>query len=367
MSKKLLRATFVGCLLWASTASEGSNAAADLRPEVTVQRVELRIDVTGSVDLPGKIEIAATAYLPDPSRLANRPIVMFALPGGGLTRHYFDVQLPGREGYSEAEHHTAEGLILVAIDHLGVGDSTTTSLDTMRIEDIAKANIAAVREISRRIEEGSLAEGFPSLPTIFKVGIGQSMGGGVTIIMQGRLPTYDAIASLGYSAVRTVLPQRSEAERIRIMELQGQHARRWSDPKTLTYEDAANANIDYTYFAFWDDVPQDIIDAKLKHGYPQSSTGPNWVSRTVPNCVIAMTSPGYVAVEAANIRVPVLIALGERDVVMHPLAEPSAYQSTTDISVFIVPGLGHTHNLGSTRRILWDRLVDWSRTVSRLH
>lgn len=327
-------------------------------------KVELRIDVTGSVEVPGKIEIAATAYLPDPATLGDKPVVIFALPGGGLSRHYFDIHFAGREGYSEAEYHRDNGFIVVAIDHLGVGESTARSLDTIHIEDIAAANNAAVQEITRRLKQGTLARGFPDLPGLFRVGIGQSMGGGVTIVMQGRHNTYDAIASLGYSAIHTVLPQPTEAGRERVKAAMSVNSR-WSDPKALEFTSTTDAGVDYAYVGFWDDVPREIVDAKLKHGYPLSDDGPDWLSPTTPRCVIAMLSPGHVAEEAAHIDVPVLVAVGERDVVPDPLAEPAAYQGTDDVTVFVVPRLGHTHNLGNNRRVLWDRIESWSRMVAR--
>jgi pimeloyl-ACP methyl ester carboxylesterase len=348
---------FTTCLMAVAVSAQAA-----MPPEV--RKVELRIDVTGSVPLPGKVEIAATAFLPDPKTLGARPVAIFGLPGGGLSRHYFDIHLAGHENYSEAEYHVAHGFIVVAVDHLGVGDSTTTGLDTMHIEDIAAANHAAVKEISQRLVAGTLAPGYPAVPAVFRVGIGQSMGGGITILMQGRHQTYDAIASLGYSAIHTVLPQPTEAGRTKVREAMSANAR-WSDPQTLRFSTATKADVDYAYVGFWDDVPKDIVDAKLAHGYPQSKDGPNWLSRTVPYCVIAMLSPGFVAEEAAHIDVPVLVGVGERDVVPNPMAEPAAYQSARDVSVFVVPRLGHTHNLGNNRQALWNRIEDWSRAVAR--
>jgi len=356
-------------LLAAGLAALFAGAASAAPAAQSMRREELRIDVTGQAAIPGKLEIAATAYLPDPARLTDRPVAIFALPGGGTNRHYYDIHLPGHEGYSEAEHHVARGFILIAIDHLGVGDSTKRALDTMRIEDIAQADDAAVREIARRLMQGTLAAGYPPLPNLFKVGIGHSMGGGITIIMQGRYQTYDAIAPHGYSAIHTVLPQPTEAARLRGMQGPNRRASRWTDPATLSLAQSSKSTSDYIYPFFWEDVPQDIIEADLGGGSPgQHAAGrPTaiWTDRSIPNCVIAMLSPGYVAEEAAMISVPVLIMLGERDVVPTPLAEPAAYQSATDISVVIVPHLAHNHNLGSARQIVWDRLTDWARSVSR--
>src|SRR2546427_469009 len=52
-----------------------------------------------------------------------------------------------------------------------------------------------------------LSEALPPLPGLVRIGIGQSMGGCLTVVMQGRHATFDAIAPLGYSAIHTVLPQ----------------------------------------------------------------------------------------------------------------------------------------------------------------
>ena len=69
-------------------------------------RIELSIDVSAAVALPPPLQVAATVYLPDPATLGPRPLVMFASPGGGYTRGYFDLRFDGHEGYSQAEYHT---------------------------------------------------------------------------------------------------------------------------------------------------------------------------------------------------------------------------------------------------------------------
>jgi len=60
----------------------------------------------------------------------------------------------------------------------------------------------------------------------------------------------------------------------------------------------------------------------------------------------------------------VLIAAGERDVVSDPHAEPAAFRSSKDVSVYVVPNMAHMHNFASTRTLLWDRIADWSLMVA---
>jgi hypothetical protein len=67
---------------------------------------------------------------------------------------------------------------------------------------------------------------------------------------------------------------------------------------------------------------------------------------------------------ASAIRCPVFIGLGQRDVSAEPHREPSAYRASTDISLCLVPGMAHIHNLAGTRRLLWQRLQSWMETVA---
>ena len=73
--------------------------------------------------------------------------------------------MPGAQGGGQAGWHAERGWIFVACDHLGVGDS-------------------------------SLAD-----PAV--LGIGQSMGGCLTVVQQARHESYDGVGVLGYSAIHT--------------------------------------------------------------------------------------------------------------------------------------------------------------------
>lgn len=79
-----------------------------------------------------------------------------------------------------------------------------------------------------------------------------------------------------------------------------------------------------------------------------------------------MLAPGTVATEAAAITSPVLIAVGERDVVPDPWLEPKAFKSSTDITIFVSPRMAHMHNFASTRELLWERIHAWGAGVAQL-
>lgn len=326
-----------------------------------MRKYDLTIDVSESVPLPGQTMIAATLFLPDDLPPSARPILLFASPGGGYARGYYDLRFPGHEDYSQAEHHTARGIVLVAFDHLGCGASRSTDLERMSLEMIAAADHAAVSIIMRRLVDGTLVSGLvPILPRV-TIGSGQSMGGGMTILMQARHGSFDAIAPLGYSAIQAVLPQRTEEDRARARS--APQFERSTDLSGLSMEEAASFFPDYVYPFHWEDVPQDILQADMAGGFPVRSDPPYWGSATIPNCVVAMTGAGIIRDEAAVIDVPVFFGVGERDVSETPRAEAAAFGRATDFTLFIAPTMAHMHNFASTRRLLWDRLAGWAETL----
>jgi pimeloyl-ACP methyl ester carboxylesterase len=289
--------------------------------------------------------------------------VIHASPGGGYSRGYYDMHFPGHQGYSQAAHHVAAGHILVAYDHLGVGESDLSELSRLTIEDIADADHAALTVVRRSLADGGLLPGYPALPEAVHIGIGQSMGGGVTVIMQARHRSFDAIAVLGYSAVHTVLPQRTDAARDQA-KVQYRFGR-GDDPATLSVAATSAGVADFVYPFHWEDVPADILDADMRGGYPIRHATPSFGSLTIPNCVVAMMGPGFVAADAAAVAVPVFLGFGERDVSTDMRAEPAAFVASPDITLCIVPRMAHMHNFASTRALLWDRLSHWVTGIRR--
>jgi pimeloyl-ACP methyl ester carboxylesterase len=327
-----------------------------------MRRFDLRLDVSAVVAMQGPLEVALSVFAADAVPPGQGATVVAAFPGGGYGRGYFNMQFPGHQGYSEAEHHTSAGIIFIAGDHLGVGESSVPDFSYLTVEMIAAANDHAVREVLARLRAGTLAKEIPPVQITSTIGIGQSMGGCVTIIMQARHGTYDAIAPLGYSAIHTVLPQRT-AEARRKAILAHPHAR-GSDMSHASVAASSAQVEDFVYPFHWEDVPADILEADMSGGYPLRRTVPPFGSGTIPTCALQMMSPGCVAAEAAAVTVPVLVGVGERDVCPEPLLEAKAYANSRDVSVYVVPRMAHMHNFASTRRQLWNRIVGWSRLVT---
>ncbi len=323
-------------------------------------RADITVEVTGACTLDRPLHVVATAYLPPPDGLTARQTVVFAMPGGGYSRGYYDMEFLGHADTARPSTTSTRGLIVVSIDHLGVGDSTPEVAAAVRIEDIAAANDTAVREISQRLRTGDAAPGYPPVDVGACIGMGQSMGGGVAVIMAGRHQTFDAVAVLGYSAIHTVLPlpRAEDASYVKNFEYSRDDA-----PETFSVEAASATIPEFLYPFFYEDVPADIVAADTAGGYPLRDTAPAFGSKSIPPCVVAMLSPGYISAEAAALNVPVFIGAGERDVTPNPHQEPSAYSASSDITMFVCERMAHMHNFASTRKALWDRLAHWCASL----
>lgn len=325
-----------------------------------MQRIERRIDVTDAAVLDQHIEMAVTLYLPDPALLPEQPIAIFACPGGGYSRRYFELDFAGHKGYNEAQWHVARGTIYISVDHVGVGESTIPDLSRISFQTLAASHNDCVQQLLDELRTGKVTEDFPPVSP-FAVGMGQSMGGGVTILAQGRFSTFDAIAPCGVSAIHTALPQRDKSA--------FDHGVRRFDAvaegRVSSHLEHNHEGVDYLYAFHWEDVPSDILHEDMKGGYPIRETSPDFGSLTIPHCAVQMMLPGAFADEAARVSVPVLIANGERDTCPDPHMEAGAYKHSSDVSVFIVSTMAHMHNFASTRERLWRRLHDWSIMQAR--
>jgi len=342
--------------------------------------IELRVDVTEAAALGIAAETAVTVFLPD-GELCDPPVVCFGFPGGGYSRRYYSFDMPDSSGGGEAGFHTDRGWIFVAVDHLGFGDSTIPEGNALNYDNTALGNKATVEAVMEKLETGTLLAGFPPVAGATKLGIGQSMGGCFTIVLQGQYGVFDGIAALGYSGIHTIVPSRPGAppavwpwirrgtdldnpQILNAAALAAAAGPTLAGQESLA-ETAAAGDHPFAWSFHYDDVPADIVAADLEAGVaPPGTEIPPWRSATTPPCGIYMVAPGTVATEAAAITVPVLSATGERDVVPDPWMEPKAFKSSHDITVYVCPRMGHMHNFASTRFQFWNRIHTWGTGVA---
>lgn len=346
------------------------------------QTIELRIDVTNAVDLGEPAHVAVTVALPEPADLPEQAVVCFAKPGGGYSRHYFTHALPGPGEGAQGDFHVSRGWIFVALDNLGSGESSIHDASVLGFTAVTRAAQAAEQEVLLRLANGILAPGYPPVLQPVRIGIGQSTGGSLTIVQQARFGCYDGIGVLGFSAVHShpatppggapiVTPWFSREippdEPGGIMNAAAVAAARAAGGDTAEAEDAGWAAIAWGFH--YDDVPQEVVEQDLAHyegiaegivagarPAPERDPAP-WNSYTTPNDATRFTlTPGAVAAEAAAVAVPVLSAMGERDLVVDPLGEARAFRSAPSFDLFVCPRMGHMHNFAGTRKLFWERI-----------
>jgi pimeloyl-ACP methyl ester carboxylesterase len=321
----------------------------------TLIRQDVRIDVSEAVGIAGA-ELAASVVAP--TTVAETPILAVGFPGGGYSRGYWDIQWPG--GYSQAEYHASRGWTFVAIDHLGVGDSSLLDPSMLSFEVLAAANSEATRRIVSMLRSGSLMANTAALPKDpYVIGVGQSMGGCVSIVAQAAHQTFDALAVLGFSASHTVLPSPEGGVQVTPIE------RGRTDSDAVANKAAEIGDVDVFAWSFhYDDVDPGIYHEDLRGGYPfRTDSVPPWGSATIPPAAASMLAPAVVADEAAAITVPVFIGAGERDVCPDPWSEPASYRAAQQVSLCVVDRMAHMHNFASTREVLWDRLHRWGESL----
>lgn len=301
------------------------------------------------VDYKGGRQIGATVFLPDRDALGRHPPVLLCLPGAGYNRDYFD--LP-EQGYSQARFHAANGYIVLALDHLGTGESSIPPAGDGGYRDVAHCNHLALQTILARLKSGDIANAGPVDPGPV-VGVGHSMGGQIAVVMQAAHRSFDGLASLGASMVSVRLPSTTPWEYFRLPA--------GADPATMDM--SLFSAVDWRLIGHWDDVPPHLVEAdeaRAPLGIP-----PPWRSATLPN-VGGPMQLATVAAEAAAIDVPVLIGVGERDTCHDMLREMAMFPSARDISFIEVPRMAHLHNFAGTRAVMWRRVEAFAQQLAMM-
>jgi hypothetical protein len=329
---------------------------------MTVRREDVSFDVTELIpsgNAATKAALTATVVF-DPERVVSNPIVVIGTPGGTYHRRYWDLQPPGRSGYSKAEYLADRGIVFVAIDYFGGGDSTRPADgDFIGLEVQADAAHLAYVQGRHRLAAGSLVSGLPSAPDATFVGIGQSLGGFITMIQQGKYSDFSAIGVFGASPMAiTGVREQPDWDTMSIGERRAwvihENARQSGTAELEMYHGAPREQ--YRGIFHVPDVPDDLLqyDEGCCHTLIPRFSG-----------VDGMT-PGFARPFAERIAAPLFLALGEFDVSAAPHREPAAYPSSPDITLVVIPRMAHMHNFADTRARLWERFRGWLPAVTQV-
>ena len=303
---------------------------------MTVLPRPMRFDVSDVIG--EQASLAATYY---PARGGAAGAVLVCLPGGTYSRDYWDLNIPGRSGYSFADFATENGYGVVTIDPLGTGESSKPVRD-FDFTDIAAALAQAVSALPAMTGDYAPA-----------VGVAHSLGGYLAIVQQSLFSSYAALATLGCTN-QHVAPLNLDPAFIAQAATPQGRAELAHQILSALPESYAEGPREYlqSWFHF-PDVPADIVAADCV-------TAKSVVPRVFGTAMV----PGVVAEHAARIDVPVLIGYGVVDVSPDPRTEAGLYRSSPDITTVVLADSAHCHNMASSRHRLWRRLLDWAATVT---
>lgn len=315
----------------------------------------ISVDITDAFEWPASFpkQVQQTVSLYLPTELKPPATVIFFLPGGGYSRHYFDLRIPANiypneDDYSQVDFHLRMGRVVVTVDHLCVGDSTVPS-DPFEItqEMLAVATASTVNHILQCLESSETL-GLASREEQPKVvGVGQSMGGAITLAAQANHSCFDAIAILAFAVCGTVSVRPSDLPT-------------FDGDKTKSPQPVFDEQLP-TMLDLWfrPDVPQAIIDFDTEGGYPLRDQSPLHGSTTIPPCALRFIEPYHLSDAAAQISVPVLLAHGDHDVLRAPATEIMAYENSPKVTHNVIANMGHMHNFASSRAAMWSALETW--------
>jgi pimeloyl-ACP methyl ester carboxylesterase len=282
---------------------------------------DMMLDVTPATGLAAQTCIAATLHLPD--GMDKRPSqLIFAIHGGGYSRMYWHPPFAD-DSYSFARWFTGQGKAVLAIDMLGMGESTRPEPESsLSGAIIAAAHAEALRQVVAQW-------GGPTSVT----GVGHSMGGMMLIAQAAAHPAMDRVVVIGWANQPMILGDTDVATLQKGMPGSGYIATPRAPMRRLFYDD---------------DVPLALIEADEAH----ASTTPVTMGRE------ALT-PGIVHQAAARIAVPVLVVQSVIDTSPAPEKEPAYFSASPAVELQVLEGAAHCQNFAGTREKHWARLNAW--------
>jgi pimeloyl-ACP methyl ester carboxylesterase len=275
--------------------------------------------------------------------------LVVCLPGGGMTRRYFDLpeHLPGRWSLARRLRELP-GTAVLTLDHLGVGESPPPDDPfTLTPRVIAAVNAHAVAVVVERLAAGTLLDGLGPLAVHRSVGVGHSMGAMLVVFQQARHRSFDAVALLGFGGAG--LPEHLDDDE---RGYAGDY-----DELELALPALVAARFGRAL------VPSGTTASSFLN-VGASTPGATEVLAHARGVLLALgglTSmvPGSSDAALAAVDVPVFLGRGEHDIVLEPERMHALLSSAPSITEVVVPGAGHNHVIADEREQLFEALAAW--------
>jgi alpha-beta hydrolase superfamily lysophospholipase len=302
-------------------------------------RAQVEFDVSSAVG--ERAVIAASLVAPDGD---PKNSVVLAIPGGTYSHSYWDADSARIPGYSFAEHLAAAGYVVVAVDNVGTGASTVPS-GLVTPEQMAEALDIVSRELRARLADGSLTPGLAAMPDPDLVGIGHSLGGMLVALQQAAHSSYERVGIWGRTALWPPNEDESGIEQ-RIETIVANLRLQAGAAENAQFVRMPRARLRPSFYG-------DFVDEAVMEADEAAATTMSLLAGA------SAGADGYIADAAATITSPVLLVFGEQERPGDQHREPAAYRSSDDITLFVLRGSAHCHNLAPTRHVLWDRTIRW--------
>lgn len=336
-----------------------TNSASEMTASLTelseVLSKSVRVEANVSIPGQGQVFQAATLYWPaDLSALRSEALV--CLPGGNMNRRYFDLQPDsGDKSFSFALQFASRGYLVITIDPLGVGESDRPEDSYVLTPSlINQANANVLDRLSHDLREGVISQQLPALPNLQTIGIGHSMGAMFTVLQQYGFKQHAAVGLLGFATDGLPMYLSKEAKELA------------DDPAKIRPQLQRLAS---TMFGgqHYPDISQggggNIYGGRsaLRDGVHALA---NARDRLLPVPAFMSILPDNVGPEARALDVPVLIAMGDRDLVK-PRDNPSQeFPASNSVTQIVLDDTGHSPFIFNSRFDLYERLERWLELVS---
>jgi pimeloyl-ACP methyl ester carboxylesterase len=308
--------------------SLGAAARAQTGNEIKVDRVSLPVTLSDGS------QSEVVGYLYYQGSFHNRTLLL-ALHGANYNHKYWDVpEINGHE-YSFARYMAGRKYTVLAIDQLGTGESGKPNGDSLTLDQTA----SAIHQVIAQMRSGSNATGhaFERVATV-----SHSLGSINAVYAQGTYHDADAVITTGMGHVPHELPV--PAELITAL-LQFEYIALPSELRPLMFYYAPGADPDVIQY------DADNLADLLPRG--QLTAG-----------IIASFQFDDAALRVGSVNGPVLVQLGEFDGLFpSSLAggEAAHFTGSSDVTVQVLPGVGHDFNTHFRNREGWRLMDEWLR------